>query len=147
LTEDSEQDSETIGPDPFWTASCRVDCGIDFEVLRFYDGATTSESNFVGYGLLPFFMEPSLPSGLSNQSYLNITASAIFTDVDDIIGNSAGQYDCLGSCVESADSDWTFSYATVSGISFVRATYDYFQGSSPEPTREATIDSIEFYTY
>ena len=78
---------------------------------------------------------------------MNFTASARYTDKEDNIGNDAGAYDCIGSVVEEEDTNWTYSYATISGITFVRATFDYFQGSSPEPTREATIDSIDFYTY
>jgi hypothetical protein len=129
-------------------ADTQLSIGIEFAFMRFYNGATTDENNFIGYGLESFFGDPDRSDAVSgNDSFMNFTASARFTDVDDTIGNSAGVYDCIGSIVVSEESNITYSYVTISGIHFVRATIDYFQGSSPEPTREATIDSIDFYTY
>jgi hypothetical protein len=146
-TEDFELDfKSSLGG--LFQADAQLVIGITFEVMRFYNGATTDENNFIGYGLESFFGDPDRSDAASgNDNFMNFTASARYTDEDDVIGNSAGAYDCLGSTVISEESNITYSYVTISGIHFVRATIDYFQGSPPEPTREATIDSIEFYTY
>tara|TARA_E500000305_G_C4017061_1_gene236368 strand:- start:968 stop:1753 length:786 start_codon:yes stop_codon:yes gene_type:complete len=146
-TEDFELDFKSSLGGQF-QADAQLVIGIDFEFMRFYNGETTDENNFIGYGLESFLGDPDRSDAVSgNDSFMNFTASARYTDEDDVIGNSAGAYDCIGSVVEEEDTDWTYSYATISGITFVRATFDYFQGSSPEPTKEATIDSIDFYTY
>ena len=145
-TEDFKLES-TSSLGGLFEADAQLSIGIEFEVMRFYNGATTDENNFIGYGLDTFNGDPFVPGSGESAPFMNFTASARYTDKEDNIGNDAGAYDCIGSVVEEEDTDWTYSYATISGITFVRATFDYFQGSSPEPTREATIDSIDFYTY
>lgn len=146
-TEDFKYDGKSsLGG--LFEADVQLSIGIEFEFMRFYNGATTDENNFIGYGLESFFGDPDrIDSTSNNTSFMNFTASARYTDSQDSIGNSAGAYDCIGSTVMNEESNITYSYVTISGIHFVRATIDYFNGSGPEPTREATINSIEFYTY
>jgi len=146
-TEDFETDEDLGSLGNLHIAKAQLSIGIEFEFMRFYDGETTDENNFIGYGLESFNGDPFVPGGGESAAFMNFTASARYTDTEDSIGNNAGAYDCIGSVVEEEDTDWTYSYVTISGIPFVRATFNYFQGSSPEPTREATIDSIDFYTY
>tara|TARA_R100000654_G_scaffold34260_1_gene59686 strand:- start:748 stop:1536 length:789 start_codon:yes stop_codon:yes gene_type:complete len=146
-TEDTNLSSNLSSGGAFRTFA-QLSIGIEFEFMRFYNGAITDENNFIGYGLESFYGDPvfTVASG-GNNNFMNFTAIARFVDRDDTIGNSAGAYDCIGSMVMSESPNITYSYATISGIPFVRATIDYFDGSSPEPTRVATIDSIDFYTY
>lgn len=106
-----------------------------------------SNDNYIGLGLEPYFPEPSAPDYDTSEQFLNYCASARFTDLNDAIGNSAAAYECLGSYVENGDENWEYSYESFSGCHFLKATYDYFQGSDPEPKRIATIDSLDFYTY
>jgi hypothetical protein len=146
FSEDRINDQQTIGSDPFWTASSQLDFGVE-TIARFYDGPTSDENNFVGYGLLPFFSEPSVPDFDRNETFLNFTASAVFTDESDAIGNSASRYYCLGSYVENGNPAWVYGYQTVSGITFVSAVYIFFQGGSPEATVKSQITGLDFYTY
>ena len=146
-TEDSEEDEDLGSLGNLHIAKAKLSIGIEFEFMRFYDGETTDENNFIGYGFESFNGDPFVPGGGESAAFMNFTASARYTDTEDRIGNDAGAYDCIGSVVEEEDTDWTYSYVTISEIPFVRATFNYFQGFSPEPTREATIDSIDFYTY
>jgi hypothetical protein len=149
LAESSTTDTESIVNSGFtWIATASMFAGIDWEsAVRFYYGSTSDESNFIGYGLSSFYGDPSTISYSSIQSNLNFTAAAIFYDQDDVIGNSAGAYECLGGLVNEENADWTYSYEVVSGISFIKAVGDYYEGSGTEPVRSVTIDSIDFYTY
>ena len=129
--------------------------GISFDVTtiaRFYDGATTNEANFVGYGLrvTPASKRLQFTVGDSNtftNSTVSLSSASSNTDVDtggfqrrlDYVQFSGMHFVC--TCIASATSylsSYTVNPATLSAAAL---DGDYYDPS------DASIDSFTFFTY
>jgi hypothetical protein len=121
-------------------------------IYRFYDGAISSESNFVGYGVAPG---------------VNIVFNALKRSVNDYTGSKVYLYSATNRTDSSAyDKEVKLGYAQISGAHFVCECEANAQGDglgsytvSPSTASasathvtqndpsDASIDSFTFFTY
>jgi len=121
---------------PFST-SCKISGGAE-RIRRFYDGDTTDEANFVGYGMLGYLFDLYCTAGSSNYASEirlygvgNTTTGLYATDYTEIDGY---HFVCRAKGFTTRD-------AVNASATSVYATAPLGYNTS------ASIDSLEFYTY
>jgi hypothetical protein len=120
---------ETPMPD---FAPIYADVSFDFdsiEIKRLYDGDTTNEENFIGYGIerLCYLRAQYVDEWAAGQAIKKVS---IHNYVDD-------------------DTDSTITTVSIGGVTFLKKTVDIFEGNiGPDnATVVAELTDFDFYTY